>query len=53
MKQELAMVQGRCEICTLIPPCKHMKEAIGEMILEEPKLEDSLYDPGSLKHDSF
>jgi hypothetical protein len=28
MKQELAIVQGRCDICTLIPPCKHNKERL-------------------------
>ena len=26
LKQALAVVDGRCEICTLRPPCRHHKE---------------------------
>lgn len=25
LKQRLAITQGRCEICTLKPPCRHIK----------------------------
>ena len=27
LKQTLAAVDGRCEVCTLRPPCRHNKEA--------------------------
>ena len=26
LKQSLANVEGRCEICTLMPPCRHNKD---------------------------
>jgi hypothetical protein len=43
MKQELAIIHGRCDVCTLKPPCKHIKEPI---TTHEPKAEeDSLFEP--------
>lgn len=41
MKHELSIAQGRCDICTLKPPCKHIKE-VPNRIIEDPN-EDSLF----------
>ena len=35
MKQELTLLHGRCEICTLMPPCKHNKTAPPQEPIED------------------
>ena len=30
LKQLLVIEEGRCEICTLVPPCKHHTSARGQ-----------------------
>lgn len=39
LKNSLARRQGRCEICTLLPPCRHNKEPVNQrdIIDEEPE----------------
>ena len=43
MKHELSIAEGRCDICTLKPPCRHIKEDPNR-IAEDPN-EDSLFNP--------
>ena len=47
------MLHGRCEICTLIPPCKHHKTTVVEPPQEPKIIDDSLFDPGSQQQASF
>ena len=46
LKQKLAIEKGRCEICTLKPPCKHYKEQ--RVVEEQPAAENMLYTDNSI-----